>query len=91
MKKSFYFILLAVEFFVGMIPLAFVSNLIGGWTFLIVVAAVWAALMLWQLIKLAKAKEDKAKRKSKALIALIMLLPAAAAFTAIFIVAKKHF
>ena len=91
MKKTLYFILLAVEFFVGVIPLAVVSNLIGGWTFMVVVSAVWAVLMVWQLIKLKTAKEDKGKRKAKALIALIMLLPAVAAFTAIFIIGKKHF
>ena len=91
MKKSFYFILLAVEFFVGMIPLALVSNLIGGWTFMIVVAAVWVVLMALQLVKLAKAKDEKAKRKAKVLIALVMLLPAVAAFAAIFIVVEKHF
>ena len=67
------------------------SSSLAGWPFFAVVTAVWGALMVWQVVKLKKVKEDKAKRKAKTLIALVMLLPAVAAFAAIFVVAEKYF
>ena len=90
MKKSLYFILLAVEFFVGFILLALTGGLLG-WPFFFIVAAVWAALMVWQIIKLKKAADDKAKRKAKTLMALIMLLPTVASFAGIFWIGYKYF
>ena len=90
MKKSLYFILMAVEFLVGFILLVLAASLIG-WPYLFIVAAVWAALMVWQFLKFKKAEDDKAKRKAKTLMALIMLLPAVAAFAAIFWIGYKYF
>ena len=90
MKKTLYFILLAVEFFVGFLLLVLSASL-AGWPFFAVVTAVWAALMVWQLVKLKKAKEDKAKRKAKILMALIMLLPAVAAFGGILLIGYLYF
>ena len=90
MKKALYFILLAVEFFVGFILLVMASSL-AGWVYLAVVTAVWAVLMVLQLVKLKKAEDNKAKRKAKTLIALIMFLPAVAAFGALFWIGYKYF
>ena len=90
MKKALYFILLAVEFFVGFLLLVLASSL-AGWPFFAVVTDVWAALMVWQLVKLKKTNEDKAKRKAKTLIALIMLLPAVAAFGGILVIGYIYF
>ena len=90
MKKTLYFILLAVEFFVGFYLLVLSSSL-TGWLFFGGVTVVWAALMVWQLVKFKKAKEDKAKRKAKTLIALIMLLPIIAAFGGIFWIGYMYF
>ena len=90
MKKTLYFILLAVEFFVGFLLLVLSASL-AGWPFFAVVTAVWAALMVWQLVKLKKAKEEKAKRKAKILMALIMLLPVVAAFGGIFWIGYMYF
>lgn len=90
MKKSLYFILLAVEFFVSFIILAMAAGWLG-WTFFFVVAAVWAVLMIWQLIKLKRAAEIKAKRKAKVLMALIMLLPLIASIAGIMWIGHVYF
>ena len=90
MKKTLYFIFLAVEFFVGFLLLVLSASL-AGWPFFAVVTAVWAALMVWQLVKLKKAKEEKSKRKAKILMALIMLLPVVAAFGGIFWIGYMYF
>ena len=90
MKKTLYFILLAVEFFLGL-TLLIMSSILTGWSFFAAVAAVWAPLIVWQLVKLKKAKVDKDKRKAKILMALIMLLPTVATFGGIFWIGHKYF
>ena len=90
MKKALYTIVLAVEFLVGFYVLAMATSLLG-WAFFGTVTAVWAALMVWQIIMLKKAVEIKAKRKAKFLVALIMLLPAVAAFVGILVVGYMYF
>ena len=64
MKKTLYFILLAVEFFVGFLLLVLSSSL-AGWPFFAVVTAVWAALMVWQVVKLKKLEKSKLNAKQK--------------------------
>ena len=90
MKKALYFLLLAVEFFVGFFLLVLSSSWVN-WTFFAVVTAIWAALMAWQIAKLKKAKEDKEKRKAKILMALIMLLPTVASFAGILWIGYMYF
>ena len=90
MKKALYLILLAVEFLVSFIILALASDWIG-WTFFFAVTAVWAALMVWQIVKLKKSAEVKAKCKAKILMALIMLLPAIAAIAGIMWIGHIYF
>lgn len=90
MKKALYLILLAVEFLVSFIILAMAAGWIG-WTFFFAVTAVWAALMVWQIVKLKKSAEVKAKRKAKILMALIMLLPAVAAVAGIMWIGHVYF
>ena len=90
MKKALYLILLAVEFFVSFIILAMAACWIG-WTFFFAVTDVWAALMVWQIVKLKKSAEVKAKRKAKILMALIMLLPAVAAIAGIMWIGHVYF
>ena len=67
------------------------SSSLAGWPFFAVVTAVWGALMVWQVVKLKKVKEDKAKRKAKTLMALIMLLPAVAALGGILWIGYMYF
>ena len=83
-------ILLAVEFFLGL-TLLIMSSILTGWSFFAAVTAVWAPLIVWQLVKLKKAKVDKDKRKAKILMALIMLLPTVATFGGIFWIGHKYF
>ena len=90
MKKTLYFILLAVEFLLGL-TLLIMSSILTGWSFFAAVTAVWAPLIVWQLVKLKKAKVDKDKRKAKILMALIMLLPTVATFGGIFWIGHKYF
>lgn len=51
------------------------ASTVTGWIYCAVVAAVWAAMMVWQLAKLKKTTDVKGKSKSKIAIALVMLLP----------------
>ena len=90
MKKALYFMFLAVELLVGLYLIALSSGWMG-WAFVTVVIAVWAALMVWQIIKLKKAKEDKDKRKVKIFIALIMLLPTVASVGGILWIGYMYF
>lgn len=90
MKKALYAILLLVEFLIGFFLLFSAATLIGG-AFGVGVFVVWAALLVWQIVKLKKATEIKAKRKAKVLIALIMALPAVASLVAILIIGALYF
>ena len=90
MKKALYFILLAVEFLFGFFLLVWAASWVG-WSFFAVITAVWAALMGWQLVKLKKAEENKAKRHAKILMILIMSLPAVAAIGGILWIGYMYF
>ena len=90
MKKALYALLLAVELLAGAGLLLLASGWLG-WTFVAVVAAVWAALMAWRIAKLKKATEDHEKRKEKTIMALIMLLPTVATFGGIFWIGYMYF
>ena len=90
MKKALYFLLLAVEFSVGFFLLLRAASWVG-WSFFAVITAVWAALMGWQLVKLKKAEDDRAKRNAKILMILIMNLPAVAAVDGILWIGYVYF
>ena len=90
MKKVLYFILLAAEFLFGFFLLLQAASWVG-WSFFAVITAVWAALMGWQLVKLKKAEEDKAKRNAKILMVLIMNLPAVAVIGGILWIGYMYF
>ena len=90
MKKALYFILLAVEFLVSFYILVMAAGWFG-WSFFCVITAIWAALMGWQLVKLKKAEEEKAKRNAKIFMVLIMSLPAVAAVGAILWIGHIYF
>lgn len=74
MKKALYMILLIAEFVVGFGWLVLTTAL-TGWTYFVIVAAVWAAVMIWLCAKVKKVTSEKGKRKSKVAIALFMLFP----------------
>ena len=74
MKKALYMILLIAEFVVGFGWLVLTTAL-TGWTYFVIVAAVWAAVMIWLCAKVKKVTSEKGKRKSKVAIALCMLFP----------------
>ena len=74
MKKALYLILLLAELFVGflMVWLVWVNI---GWLPCVITIAVWAALLVWQIVKLKKNSDAAEARKIKRNIALIMLIP----------------
>ena len=78
MKKALYMILLIAEFVAGFGLLALATTA-TGWTYFVIVAAVWAAVMVWLCAKVKKVTSEKGKRKSKVAIALCMLFPLVAA------------
>jgi hypothetical protein len=80
MKRILYFILLIAELVVGFL----LMSLVWRTTLYIpcvIVAAVWAALMAWQIVSLSKAKDAAAQKKILRNIVFVMLIP-----TAVFIV-----
>ena len=76
MKKALYIILLLAELVVGflLMSLAWVNI---GWIPCVITIAVWAALLVWQIVKLKKNTDAAKARKIKGNIALIMLIPSA--------------
>lgn len=74
MKKALYFILIIAELVVGFL----LMSLACANTFeiaCIIVAVIWAVLMVWQIVLLAKTTDAATKGKIKRNIALIMLIP----------------
>ena len=74
MKKVAYVILLLVEAVLGFpaLSLAWVNV---EWIPCVVIIAVWAALLVWQLLTLKKATGAESTRKILRRIALVMLVP----------------
>ena len=83
-KKILYFILLAAELFVGTLLLMalWMNNNMVITCSVAVVATV--GLLIWQIIRFAKATDPTIKRKSTRNIALALLLPVAV-FVAVYI------
>ena len=81
MKKALYFILLAAEAVVGLLSLSLMKNNLS-WIPCLITAAVWAALLVWQIGRLKKAGDESQKRKARRNIALVMLTPTVATFLA---------
>ena len=76
MKKALYIILLLAELFVGFLLMSAVwSNL--GWIPCAITIAVWAGLLVWQIVALTKNSDAAKAWKIKRNIALIMLIPSA--------------
>ena len=76
MKKVLYVILLLAELAVGALLLSAAWNGIGRIPCVIAIA-LWAALLVWQIVKLKKNTDAAKVRKIKGNIALIMLIPSA--------------
>ncbi len=79
MRKALYIILLVAEFLVSFVMLTLTTS-VTSWTYFMIITAVWAALLVWSLVKLKKATSVGSKRKIKVAIVLVMLLPAVAGF-----------
>ena len=74
MKKVLYFVLLLAEAVAGFLLI----NLAWANSFeipCIIAIAVWAALLVWQIVLLAKSSDSAAKSKIRRNIALVMLIP----------------
>lgn len=76
MKKVLYIILLLAELAVGALLLSAAWNGIG-WLPCVIAIALWATLLVWQIVKLKKNTDAAKVRKIKGNIALIMLIPSA--------------
>lgn len=76
MKKILYFVLLAVELFAGFL---FMSGLWNSSLYIpvAVTVALVVGLLVWQLMRFAKAADCAAKKKILRNIALILLIPSA--------------
>ena len=75
-KSILYFILLAAEFIVGVLLMSLLWNN-GEYIAIIVTCIIWAALIIWQVVMLVKAKDVASKGKIKRNIAIFMLTPVA--------------
>ena len=76
MKKVLYIILLLAELVVGFLLMSLAwANI--GWLPCVITIAVWAALLVWQIVTLKKNSDAAKARKIKRNIALIMLIPSA--------------
>ena len=73
-------ILLDAEFVVGFGTLV-LGTIATGWLYFTIVSTVWAAAMLFLLIKQEQAADTAKKRNSKVAIALVILFPFVAAMT----------
>ena len=76
MKKVLYIILLLAELAVGALLLSAAWNSIG-WLPCVITIALWAGLLVWQIVALKKNTDEAKVRKIKRNIALIMLIPSA--------------
>ena len=76
MKRVLYIILLIAELVVGALLLSAAWNSIG-WLPCVIAIALWAALLVWQIVKLKNNNDAAKARKIKRNIALIMLIPSA--------------
>ena len=74
MKKVLYMILLLAELVVGALLMSWAWVNIG-WLPCVIIIAVWAALLAWQVVKLKKNSDAAKARKIKLNIALIMMIP----------------
>ena len=74
MKKVLYIILLLAELVVGALLMSWAWVNIG-WLPCVIIIAVWAALLAWQVVKLKKNSDAAKARKIKLNIALIMMIP----------------
>lgn len=74
MKKALYIILLLAEAAVDFLAISLVRTNFG-WIPCVVTIAVWAALLVWQILMLTKATDAELKRKIYRRIALVMLVP----------------
>ena len=86
MKKALYFILLAVELFVGALLM---SSLWTSSLYIPIAVAVVSvvALLVWQIIKLRRASDPEVKKKILRNIALILMIPVAIFFVTYLVVA----
>ena len=76
MKKVLYVILLLAELAVGALLLSAAWNGIGRIPCVIAIA-LWAVLLVWQIVALKKNTDEAKAHKIKRNIALIMLIPSA--------------
>ena len=76
MKKVFYIILLIAELVVGALLLSAAWNGFG-WIPCVITIALWAVLLVWQIVALKKNTDEAKVHKIKRNIALIMLIPSA--------------
>ena len=74
MKKALYLILLLAELFIGFLMVSLVWVNIG-WLPCVITLALWAVLLVWQIVTLKKNSDAEKARKIKRNIALIMLIP----------------
>ena len=76
MKKVLYILLLLAELVIGFLLLSAAwANI--GWLPCVIAIAVWAALLIWQIVMLKKNSDAAKAWKIKRNIALIMLIPSA--------------
>lgn len=76
MKKVLYILLLLAELVIGFLLLSAAwANI--GWLPCVIAIAVWAALLVWQIVMLKKNSDAAKAWKIKRNIALIMLIPSA--------------
>lgn len=74
MKKALYILLLLAELVIGFLLMSLAWDGIG-WIPCVIFIAIWAALLVWQILSLKK-NDDAAKTwKIKRNIALIILIP----------------
>ena len=74
MKKALYILLLLAELVIGFLLLSAAwANI--GWLPCVIAIAVWAALLVWQIVMLKKNSDAAKAWKIKRNIALIMLIP----------------
>ena len=86
MKKILYFILLAVELFFDVImSLSLIEQSFG--IVCIVVVALTAALIAWQVVRFVKSYDPTVKSRALLLIALFGILPAVAGVLAYVVIA----
>ena len=76
MKKALYILLLLAELVIGFLLMSLAWDGIG-WIPCVIFIAIWAALLVWQILALKKNDDGAKAWKIKRNIALIMLILAA--------------